>query len=97
MRVWNLEKIKKQNRGNARCLCWILRNITDPGAVGSAICLAANIQWFDGNSDYDPPFAFIITTFETCFDSNKRLYPIMKIRTYSLAQTILQINAGARA
>ena len=96
VRVWNLEAIRKQNRDNARCVCWILRNITDPEAVDSAIRLAGTIRWFDGDSDYNPLFSFFVSTFETCFDSTKQLYPGMRNRAYFSAQTILQINTSAR-
>jgi hypothetical protein len=97
VRVWNLEAIRKQNRDSARCVCWILRNITDPEAVDSGTRLSGTIQWFDGDSDHNPPFDFIVSTFETCFDSTKQLYPGMKNRAYFSAQAILQINTSARA
>ena len=97
VRVWSLDRVREQNRDDACCVSWILRNITDPEAVDSAVRLAANIRWFDGNSDYDPPLDFITNAFETCFDSNRQLYPAMEDRAYSSAQAILRINAGARA
>jgi hypothetical protein len=96
-RVRNLESPSKQNADNARCVCWILRNITDPEAIDSAIRLAGTIRWFDGDSDHDPPFDLIVSTFEACFDSTKQLYPGMRDRAYFSARAILQINTGARA
>ena len=94
--VRNLETLRKRNADNARCVCWILRNITDPEAIDSAIHLAGVIRWFDGNADVDPPFDFIVSTFEACFDSTKMLDPGMRDRAYFSARSILQINAGAR-
>jgi hypothetical protein len=97
VRVRNLETIRKQNMANACCVSWILRNITDPEAIDSAVRLAGTIRWFDGDSDHNPPFDLIVFTFEACFDSNKRLYPGMRDRAYFSARAILQINMRARA
>ena len=94
--VRNVETLRKQNMDNAHCVCWILRNITDPEAIDSAIHLAGAIQWFDGDADVDPPFDFIVSTFEACFDSTKKLYSGMRNRAYFSARAILKINAGAR-
>ena len=96
VRVLNLERIRRQNADNARCVSWVLRNITDPEAIDSAVRLAGTIRWFDGDSDHDPPFDLIISTFEACFDSTKQLYPDMRDRAYFSARAILQINMRAR-
>ena len=96
VRVWNLEGIRRQNADNARCVCWVLRNITDPEAIDSAIRLAGTIRWFDGDSDHNPPFDVIVSTFETCFDSTKKLYPGMRDRAYFSARAVLQIGMRAR-
>jgi len=95
--VRNVESIWRQNIDNALCVCWVLRNITDPEAIDSAIRLAGTIQWFSGGFNYDPPFDLIVSTFEACFDSSKHLYPGMRDRAYFSALAILQINMGARA
>jgi len=97
LRVRNLEGIRTQNAANARCVSWILRNITDPEAIDSAIRLAGDIRWFDGDSNYDPPFDLIVSAFEACFDSAKQPYPGMRDRVYFSAQVILRINLRARA
>ena len=94
--VWNLKALQKQNADNMRCVCWVLRNITDPEAIDAAIRLAGTIRWFDGDSDYDLPYGVIVSTFEACFSTTKRLYPGMKDRAYFSAQAILQINMGTR-
>jgi hypothetical protein len=95
--VRNLESIRRQNADNARCVSWVLRNITDPEAIDSAVRLAGTIRWFDGDPNHDPPFNLIVSTFEACFDSAKRLHPGMRDRAYFSARAILQINTGARA
>ena len=83
LRVQNLESIRRQNADNARCVCWILLNITDPEAIDSAIRLAGTIRWFDSDVNHDPPLGLIVSMFEAYFDSTKRLYPGMRDRAYS--------------
>jgi len=97
VRVWNLEALREQNGDNVRCACWVLRNITDPDAIDSDIRLAGIIRWFDGNSNHDPPYDSIVSTFEACFDSTKQPYPGMRNRAYFSARAILQISMRARA
>jgi len=96
VRVWNLESLRRRNGDNARCACWVLRNITDPEAIDSDVRLAGTIRWFDGNSNHDPPYDSIVSTFEACFDSTKRPYPGMRDRAYFSARAILQISMRAR-
>jgi len=91
-----LTHLVHRHTDNARCVSWVLRNITDPEAIDSAIRLAGIIRWFDSDSDYDPPFDLIVSTFEACFDSAKQRYPGMRDRAYFSARAILQINIGAR-
>ena len=95
--VRNLESIRRRNADNARCVCWVLRNITDPEAIDFAIRLAGTIRWFDGDLDLGPPSDLIVSAFEACFDSTKQLYPGMRDRAYFSARAILQINTSARA
>ena len=97
VRVWNLEVLRKQNTDNVRCVCWVLQNFTDPEAIDSAIRLAGTIRWFYGDSDHDPPFDLLVSTFGACFDSTTQLYPGMRDRAYFSARAILQINLRARA
>jgi len=94
--VRNLEALRERNANNARCVCWALWNITDPEAIDSAIRLAGNVRWFDGNSDHNPPYDLIVSTFEACFDATKQLYPGMRDRAYFSARAILRINTGAK-
>jgi hypothetical protein len=95
--VRNLGFLRRRNTDNARCVSWVLRNITDPEAIDSDICLAGTIRWFDGGSNHDPPFDLIVSAFEECFDATGQLYPGMRDRAYFSARAILQINMRARA
>jgi hypothetical protein len=95
--VRNLGALRRQNADNARCVSWVLRNITDPEAIDSDICLAGTIRWFDGDSTQDPPFDLIVSAFEECFDATNQLYPGMRDRAYFSARATLQINMRARA
>jgi hypothetical protein len=95
--VRNLGALRERNVDNARCVCWVLRNITDPEAIDSDVRLAGLIRWFDGDSTYNPPFDLIVSAFEECFDATKQLYPGMRDRAYFSARAILQINMRARA
>jgi hypothetical protein len=97
VRVRNLESLRRRNTDNARCVSWVLRNITDPEAIDSDVRLAGTIRWFDGDSNHDPPFDLIVSAFEECFDATKQLYPGMRDRAYFSARAILQINMRARA
>jgi hypothetical protein len=94
--VRHLETLRKLNADNARCVCWILRNITDPEAIDSAIRLAGTIRWFDGDVDVDPPFDAVVSAFEACFGSDQKLYRGMRDRAYLSGRAILQINTRAR-
>jgi hypothetical protein len=93
--IRNITNLRKWNADNARCVCWIIRNITDPEAIDAAIRLAGTIRWFDGDVDVDPPFEFIVSTFEACFDSARKPYPGMSDRAYNSARVILRINKAA--
>jgi hypothetical protein len=94
--VRNIASLRKQNADNARCVSWIIRNITDPEAIDSAIRLAGTIRWFDGDVNVDPPFDLIVSTFEACFDPARKPYPGMSDRAYFSARAILRITMTAR-
>ena len=97
VRVRNLDTLRRQNVGDACCVSWVLRNITDPEATDSAVRLAGTIRWFDNGSTDSPPYGLVVSTFEACFDSTKQLYPGVRDRAYYSARAILQINMRARA
>jgi hypothetical protein len=94
--VRNIASLRIRDADNARCVCWIIRNVTDPEAIYSAIRLAGTIRWFDGDVDVDPPFEFIVSAFEACFDSTRKLYPGMSSQAYFSGRAILRINTAAR-
>jgi len=94
--VRNPETLRKQKANNARCVCWVLWNITDPEAIDSAIRLAGTIRWFNDASGQNPPYDMIVSDFETCFDSTKQLYPGMRDRAYFSARAVLQINTSTK-
>ena len=95
--VRNLESIRPQNKNDALCVSWVLRKITDPEAIDSAIRLAGDIRWFDGGPTDNPPYDLIVSIFETCFDSTHHLHPEMRNRAYFSARAILQIKTRAGA
>ena len=97
VRVRNLESVRRRNADNARCVCWVLRNITDPEAIDSAIRLAGTIRWSDGDLVLDPPFDLIVSALEACFDSARQLYPGMRDRACFSTRAILQIKTNSRA
>ena len=94
--IRDLSARRDRNAANARCVCWVIRYITDPEAIDSAIRLAGSIRWFDGDVDVDPPFDFIVSTFRGCFDSAMSPYPGMVDRAYFSGKAILHINIAAR-
>ena len=96
LRELNLETVWRQNTDDAGCVCWVIRNITDPEALDAAVHLAGTIRWFDGGSDHDPPLDVIVSIYEACFDSTREPYPGMRNRAYFSGRAIVQINMRAR-
>ena len=94
--VRGLKDVQRQNTDDASCICSVLQNMTDTEAVDSAIHLAGTVRWFSGGSTHEPPFDSIVSIFEACFDSAKRVRPGMRNRAYFSAQTILKIYVGVR-
>ena len=91
----NLENLWKQNADNARCVCWVLRNITDPEAIVSALRLASTVRWFEDDVDVDPPYDVILSSFQDCFDPNKEAYPGMEDRVLISGKALVQIHVCA--
>ena len=87
--------IRMKNSDNARCVSWILRNITDPEALDAAIRLAGIIRWFEGEADVKPIYDLIVFTFHSCFGSST-LYPGLRNRAYYSGRAILWIHALAK-
>ena len=90
-----LATLRNTNTSDARCISWILWNITDPEALDAAIRLAATIWWFENGLNVEPPYDQIIFTLEGCFDSNGKIYPGSRDRVYYCAQAVLWIHIRA--
>jgi hypothetical protein len=91
----DLATIQMTSANDARCVSWILWNITDPEALDAAIRLAGTIRWFEDGSDVEPPYDLVVSTFQTCFDSNSEVYPGSRDRAYYSGRAILWIHALA--
>jgi len=91
----DLATICSTNADDARCVSWILRNITDPEALDAAIRLAGTIRWFDDGTNVEPPYDLIVSMFEACFDSTGEVYPGSKDRAYYSGRAIMWIQTLA--
>jgi len=84
--------IRRTNADDARCVSWILGDITDPETLDAALLLAGEIQWLGCGVDLRPIFDLIITMFMSCFDPTRILYPGSRDRAYYSARAMLWIN-----
>ena len=91
----DLTIIEKTNAKDIRCVSWILKNITDPEALDTAVRLASTIRWFEDGIDVEPPYDTIISTFHTCFDSTGAVYPGLLDRAYYSGRAIIWIHMRA--
>ena len=91
----NLENLRKRNADNARCVCWVLQNVTDPEAINSAMRLASIVRWFEDDVKADPPYNIIVSSFQECFDPNYAVYPGMRDRAFISRKAIAKIHAHA--
>ena len=87
--------IRTTNADDARCVSWVLRNITDPEALDAAVRLAETIRWFEEEIDAHPPYDLIVSTFHTCFGPNREVYPGLRDRAYHTGRAILWIHTLA--
>ena len=92
----NLAKIRRENADDARCVSWILKNITDPEALDAAVRLAGTVQWFKDGTDVEPPYDVIVSNFLKCFDSDRNVYPGSIDRAYYTGRAMLWIQSLAR-
>ncbi|KAF9653348.1 hypothetical protein BDM02DRAFT_3182878 [Thelephora ganbajun] len=92
----DLATILTTSTNDARCVSWILRNITDPEVLDAAIRLAGTIRWFEDGIDVEPPYELIVSTFHACFGSNKEVYPGSRDRAYYSGRAILWIHTLAK-
>ena len=89
-----LATIDATHAGDARCVSWIIRKITDPEALEAAVRLAGTIRWFDG-PDVDVPYGSIVSMFEGCFDPSGKLYTGSRDRAYYSGRAMVWINSLA--
>jgi len=83
--------IRRANTDDVQCVSWIFGNITDPEALDAALPLTGEIQWFDCGDDFWPIYDQIVTTFESCFDPTRTLYPGSRDRAYYSGRAMLWI------
>ena len=88
----DLGTIRRTNTNDVQCVSWILRNITDPEALDAAIRLAGVVRWFDNGTDVDLPYGLVVSTFEACFDSTRKLYPGSRDRAYYSGRAVAWIR-----
>ena len=84
--------ICRTNADDVQCVSWILGNITDPEALDAALPLAGEIRWFGCGVDVEPIYDQIVSTFLSCFDSTRTLYPGSRDRAYYSARAMLWIS-----
>ena len=92
----NLTKIRKENADDARCVSWVLRNITDREALDAAIRLAGTVQWFKDGTDVGSLYHVIVSSFHGCFDSDGRVHPGSTDRAYYSGRAVVWIRTLAR-
>ena len=90
-----LAKIRANNISDARCVSWVIRNITDPEALDAAIRRAGTVRWFDDGIDVEPVYDLIVSTFHACFGSDGEVYFGSRDRAYYSGQAILWIHTLA--
>ena len=95
MKPKDLEIIRRTNANDVHCVSWILRNITDPEALDAAIRLAGVVRWFDDGTNDNLPYDLIVSTYEACFDSARKLYPGSRDRAYYSGRAIVWIRTLA--
>ena len=88
----DLAMIHRTNSDDVQCVSWILGNITDPEALDAALPLAGEIQWLGCEVNLRPIRRLIVTTFESCFDPARTLYPGSRDRAYYSARAMLWIS-----
>jgi len=95
LKLKDLVIIHKTNTSDARCVSWILINITDPEALDAAARLAGVIRWFVDGSNVKPSYDMIVSAFEACFDSTGNLYPQSRDKAYYSGRAMMWIHTLA--
>ena len=91
----DLAAFLESNASDVRCVSWILRSVTDLEAVDAAVRLAGTIRWFEDGTNVEPPYYAILSAFEACFDSTKKVYPGLEGRAYYSVRAMLWIHTLA--
>lgn len=91
----DIRVLQTMHTNDARCVSWILWNITDPEAVEAAIRLAGTIRWFENGVDVKPPYESIVSAFYECFDSTGKVHPGSRDMAYYSIRAILWIHVHA--
>jgi len=84
---------RMNSKNDARCVSWILIEITDPEALDAAVRLAGTIRWFEEGIDVKPSYDIIVSIFNSSLDSTKKVYPGMRERAYYSLRAVLWIYA----
>ena len=90
-----LTALRKANASDARCVSWILWNITDPEALDTTIRLAGIVRWFEDGPNVEPPYDLIVSTLRECFDPSGKVYAGLRDRVCYSAQAVLWIHICA--
>ena len=95
----NLALPRKTNCADARCINWILDQITDLEAINLALRLACTIRWYDDGVDSQPSYEELNSVLFGCFGYDGRVLPGMRNRAYDCARVIgrLFVLAWARS
>jgi len=91
----DLTAVQKTNAKDIQCVSWILRNITNPEALNTAIRLAGTVQWSEDGINVEPPYNVIVSVFQTCLDSTGVVYPGLSERVYYSARAMLWVHIRA--
>ena len=83
------------NAIDARCVSWILWNITSRESLDVAIRLASMVRWFKEGLNVVPPYELIVSTLEACFDPSGQLRPRSRDRACYSTQAIMWIHIRA--
>ena len=92
MKPKDLAIICRTSTNDARCVSWILRNITDPEALDAAIWLAGEVRWFNNGTNVDLPYDLVVSTYKACFDSTGKLSNASRDRAYYSGRAIVWIR-----
>ena len=85
----------RTNANDARCVSWIIWNITSQEVLDLAIKLASTILWFEEGLGVIPPYNLIVSILKACFDSSGNLRPGSRDRAYYFSRAVLWIRIRA--